>query len=208
VLQEALAIRTNLLGFEHPEVATSLWLLGAQRAMQDRLDEAEDLFRRSLALRRKFLGNEHPDVAVVLSGLSHVLSVRGKYGEAEVAAREALAIRTQQSGGKSTFDDEGTVVRLGMALRFQRRTDEAETVLRQALEERRKAWGADHPRLCGTLTHLAFVLMNKGKLAEAEELAQESLALSKSLPESTDRAVAWETLGYTLLKACQGRQAR
>ena len=200
LLQEALMIRTNRLGFEHLEVATSLSLLGYQRFLQTRAAEADDLFRSSLAIRRKFLGAEDPDVAAVLGPLSAVLNARGKLGEAESAAREALAIRRKQSGGESTFDDEGTAVRLAVALRFQGRTDEAETVLRQALETESKVYGSDNPLLCSTKVQLSFPLMMRDQLEEAERLARESLALSQDVPHKDAQAGCLNTLGHIFRK--------
>ncbi len=199
-LQQALMIRTNLLGPEHPEVGTSLWLLGAQRALQGRPAEAEDLLRRSLAMRRKVLGNDHQDLAIVQSGLCGVLDDLGKFDEAEKAGREALRIRGLHPENGGTFDVEGTAVRLGIALRGQGKLDEAEAVLRQDAEVRRKVLGTNNAGLCRTLNRLALVLWEKGNLAEAERSARESLEDSQVLPDDIERAIGWETLGFTLRK--------
>ncbi len=201
LLEEALTIRINLLGSENPEVATSLWLLGRQRAMQSRLVEAEELLRRSLALRKQFLGPDHPDVAVALSDLVRVLVRRGKLDEAEKAARQALAIRRRQTAGSSAFDDDGTIINLGVTLRVQGKLDQAEAVLREALELERKALHGDHLLLCHILNQLAFVLFRQGKFAEAEKTAQDSLSISQAgVPGGSLEAFGWHNLGIALHK--------
>jgi tetratricopeptide (TPR) repeat protein len=113
--QEALSIRTNLLGAEHPKIAVSLFNLGYVRAGQGRYAEAERFFRQSLEMRRKLLGNDHLEVAQTLSALSFVLYVEQQPVEGESALRESLAIQARRSGAEPNWDAETTQARLGVA---------------------------------------------------------------------------------------------
>jgi serine/threonine protein kinase/Flp pilus assembly protein TadD len=203
LFQEALNIRTNLLGAEHPKIAASLFNLGYVRACQGRYPEAERFFRQSLAMRRKLLGNDSVEVAQTLSALSSVLYVEGQLVEAESAVREALAIRTRISADEPIWDEQITHARLGVALYLQHRLDEAEIVLRQAVTSYRKVLGTEHPDIVGALRILARVLLEKGQLAEAQTRAQEAVLMSKRLfgAQNPNTAVCLDVLGSTLRKA-------
>ena len=60
----------QVLGNEHPSVATSLNNLAVLYKNQGRYEEAETLYLQALELRKKLLGNDHPDVATSLNNLA------------------------------------------------------------------------------------------------------------------------------------------
>ncbi|CAM9120096.1 unnamed protein product, partial [Hapterophycus canaliculatus] len=60
--ERSLAIRSKILGSDHPEVAYSLNNLALLLMAQGRFREAEPLHKRSLAIRENILGPHHPDV--------------------------------------------------------------------------------------------------------------------------------------------------
>src|SRR5207247_5854338 len=57
---------------------------------EDKLADAETLYREALAINKRFLGNEHREVAVTLNNLAQVVGWQGKLGEEEQLMREAL----------------------------------------------------------------------------------------------------------------------
>jgi tetratricopeptide (TPR) repeat protein len=63
--QRALAIREEVLGAKHPDVATSLNHLALLYDDQGRYAEAEPLYQRALAIHEEVLGPAHPQVATV-----------------------------------------------------------------------------------------------------------------------------------------------
>jgi tetratricopeptide (TPR) repeat protein len=69
LFKRSLAIKEKALGPDHPDVATSLNILGEIHMSQGQYAQAEPLFRRSLAIREKALGPDHPDVATSSGGL-------------------------------------------------------------------------------------------------------------------------------------------
>src|SRR5262249_28621976 len=93
LLEEALKLRRQALGYEHPDVATSLNHLGEVASLKGDYAGSESLFREALAMRRKLLGEEHREVAECLHNLGLLLVDRGNFGEAEGLLREALALR-------------------------------------------------------------------------------------------------------------------
>ncbi len=95
---EALAIREELFGARDPELAASLYALGALDFERGDLRPAEALLRRALAIRIDALGERHTRVATLESSLGRVLLARGAPEEAEQLQRRALATRRRLLG--------------------------------------------------------------------------------------------------------------
>jgi eukaryotic-like serine/threonine-protein kinase len=83
LLEEALAMRRQLLGREDKDVAVTLVELG--RVYEDRgvNDRAEALFRDALAIRQHVLGDAHRETATSKSALALLLWHRGDIAAAE-----------------------------------------------------------------------------------------------------------------------------
>ncbi|CBJ33504.1 Tetratricopeptide repeat protein [Ectocarpus siliculosus] len=67
------AIRENVLGPEHADVATTLSGRAGLLERQGNYAKAESLYERSQAIRERVLGPEHPDVATMLNNLARLL---------------------------------------------------------------------------------------------------------------------------------------
>ena len=102
--QEQLTLRREVLGAEHPDVATSLDKLacvlhdghGAGQDIRYGDMNPESMLREALDMRRKLLEPQHPDIASSAAHLASLLADRGNYAaETEKLYREALAIRRQ-----------------------------------------------------------------------------------------------------------------
>src|SRR5688572_29019717 len=89
----ALAIREEIRGAEHPDVADSLNSLGLLYRTQGQYVRAEPLFHRALAIREKAFGLEHGAVAQSLNSLAWLYYEQARYAEAEPLYDRALAIR-------------------------------------------------------------------------------------------------------------------
>ena len=63
LVEQILQIRRQVLGEEHPDVATSLNTLAVLYQNQGRYAEAEPLYQQALEMRKRTLGEEHPSVA-------------------------------------------------------------------------------------------------------------------------------------------------
>ena len=72
VLSRSLAMREQLLGPDHPDVANSLNNLGHGYWLEGRYTEAEAAHLRALAIREKTFGPNHPSVAESLLNLGNV----------------------------------------------------------------------------------------------------------------------------------------
>ena len=197
----ALALRKEVFGYEHPDVAESLDELGNALYRQSKLTEAETTHREALALRRKLLGSRHPKVAASLNNLANTLREQGRLAEAEAMFREALVLRRELLGSNHAETAE-TVDNLGAILSLQDKFQEAETMQREALALDKRLLGNDHPDVALSLNNLADTLTAEGKLDEAEARSREALALRRKVlgAEHPDVAFSLFNLANVLLR--------
>lgn len=112
-------------------------------------------------------------VATLADALDQLSAVRLDLGDADSAAsiaRAAIALRERLDG-----PDHPAVareyMRLSVALRNGGHPDAAEPAIRHALDiQRRRHLPAEHPHLLETEHELGFVLLERGKYADAERL--------------------------------------
>ncbi len=179
--QAALEIKRQLFGPESEAVAATLGFLARAYRGQARYADAEEMQRASLALRRKLLAPDSPYLAQALSSLAVTLRHQGKYADAEALYREALAIYERCFGAED--ENVGIVCSaLGVVLTLQDRLDEADASLRRALDICQKHHhGADHGDTATAQFNLAALRWRRGRRAEAECLARETIAMSRRL---------------------------
>jgi tetratricopeptide (TPR) repeat protein len=90
-IQQRLA--SNNVSSDRPlNLAKSLHSLAYILQAEDKLTEAEDLYRQELVILRKRLGDDDLDIAEALRGVAWMLQRRGNLPAAESFIREALAI--------------------------------------------------------------------------------------------------------------------
>ena len=173
---QALSIREQILGPEHPEVATSLNHLAILLLYRGEFAEAELYFQRALRILEQTLGPEHPRVASSLNNLGILSLKRGKYVEAEQFYQRSLQICEQ------TLSPEHPtmaipLVNLAEVYWAQGKYVEAEPLAQHALQIWEQALGSDHPQVAEQLQVLANILREQGEYAEAERLYQRSLQI-------------------------------
>jgi len=105
-LERALAIREQVLGPAHVDVAETVNALGELYYLQGRYTEAEPLYHRALAIREKALGPEHPRVAESLTNLGTLYLTQWRHSKAEPLYQRALAIREKILGPELRHGDE------------------------------------------------------------------------------------------------------
>ncbi len=187
-LEEALEIRTSVLGEEHPDTLKSMNDLGLVLRKQGSFAEAERLYRKALEAQRTTIGEEHPDTLITMNNLANVLRSRRRIPEAEPIYRRVLEVRRRVLGEKDpdTLTSENN---LAMLLIAQGRLAEAEEQMRRVLETRRWILGERHPDTLASLNNLGFVLWKQGRPAEAEPFYRDALtiqtrALGEGHPET------------------------
>jgi len=131
--REALDIRREFLGEQHPYVAILCRSLGTVLYRQHKLAEAESVFRDELSLRRKQEPVDEVQILIVLNTLAKVLREQGKSSEAELICRDDLAIREKRF--PDAWDTFHTRTLLGSTLLEQKKYQEAEVFLASAYKD-------------------------------------------------------------------------
>jgi serine/threonine-protein kinase len=204
--RDVLTRQRAMYGGDTPETATTLVELAHVLPYKGRSAEAIELFEEAATIRRRTLGTQHPAVADVLDVLSNLVRAND-VGRAEALLREALAIR-QASLGDDDPRVAGTLLRLGdMAWMEHQNYEEAEQLLRRALEIQRRAYGDVHLSMIHGLHSLASIRVRTGRLREAEAFYDQTLDIERQVlgPDNPSVAETLGLLGNVLLQ--QGRYA-
>lgn len=171
-IHSALAIRRELFGEEHVDVAECLDLLGEIKQENGHYEEAERLLRDALAIREDLLDPEHPDIARSQEHLGVLMEVVGKPDESASRLRKALEIRRKTLGNEhpDVAESLNRLAQYHMYRRTKRDYEAAEPLLEEALAIQRLLYDEDHPALCVTLQSLADVYSEKEEFDDAERL--------------------------------------
>ena len=172
--EQALFMRRDLYGQEHPKVAESLSDLALALHYKGEYDEAEQLFREALEMRRRLFGERHPDVAESLHNLALLWEEKGDYDTAQTLFQQALEMRRTLLGNDHP-DVSASLSDLASLLSEKGQYDAAEPLFREALSTRRRMLGDEHREVASDLNNLAVLLKNKGDYSEAEALFREAL---------------------------------
>ena len=205
-LAAALAMRRQVLGEKHPEVAVTESELGRVLFDQGRLGEAEAHFRAALAIRRKALGPVDHETAVSMSDLGLLLRDKGDRAGAEALFRETLAV-TRKSRGPQHPDVAAALGNLALVVNEGGDHAAAVAMFREAVAIGQTSLGKDHPDNAQRLANLAGALRAEGRLAEAETRSGEALALSRSALGPEHPAVSRQEVGLARIYLDQGRLA-
>jgi CHAT domain-containing protein/Tfp pilus assembly protein PilF len=202
--QEALRLHERLSGPEHPNVATTLNLLGVIEDRQGHYAEAEASYRRAVSIQENALGPNDLDTAKFLSNLGAVVNARGQPAEAERLLSRALAIKEAALGPNDTSVAD-SLDKLAGIYRNLVRDAEAETLERRALAIREQALGPDHLDITFSLFRIGAGYRYRGRYAEAEPLLRRALAIEEEAlgPDHPRVGGTLEQLGLTLVE--QGR---
>lgn len=178
LLKQSLAIREQILGPQHADVALSLCCLAELYQDQGRPDQAETLYRRSLSICEQHLGPGHPAMEAILNALALFYRQQGNYAEGEALARRALTIRERALGPE--HPEVATILNvLALLCEHQGKYTEAEMLYERALEIREQSLEPEHPDLGVSLGNLALLYYFLGKYAQGEPLARRALAISQ-----------------------------
>jgi tetratricopeptide (TPR) repeat protein/predicted Ser/Thr protein kinase len=207
--EQALALREQVFGHEHLEVAESLGYLGLVASSEGKYDEARRHHERALTISKKLLGPEHPEVARHLTKLGSVASDEGKFDEARGYHEQALAIREQALGPDHPKLAE-IFMNLGTVAGLQGKNEEARAHFERALAILEKALEPNHPNIALALNNLGVTARIDGRYADARGHFERALAILEHAlgPEHPQVAMAYINLGNVLYSEGKHEQAR
>ncbi len=187
----AVDIWSKGLGPNHSFVARGLDAVADVAAERGDLPRAHDLYERALAIRRRSLGPEHPHVAWTLTNLARTEANLRNVPLALRYIEEAIAIY-RKSGTADEPDHFARVLELRGALEERLgHLRAARASVEQAMAERTRIFGPNHPLVTETRASLAAIdlaLGDRGKAMagalDVERLGREHLLFTvRYLPE-------------------------
>jgi len=206
--ERALAIDRDILGNDHPRVASHLHNLAIVAQNMGDLKRAEALYREAIASEERAFGDQHPETAAAEGNYALLLEREGRLVEAEPLLRSALGVALQVWGADN-FNVGYARVSLGMTLHDEGQWREAENQFRQALAIYDKSLPPNHPYRAAALMHLARLLADQGRAQEALQLSEQSVAIwNIDFPVSHPPAAQAHTIhAYALSRLGRRREA-
>lgn len=177
----ALSIQEELLGPEHPAVATTLRSLADLDWRSGKPFEAIPRLRRALEIQERALGDKHLEFAYTLNQLANVYASVDDFATAIGLYERACSI-----GARTLADDhpEGAMCRMNIAAAMVHlgRYDESKKILERSREVLEKHYGASHH-------FLGMIEGELGALSLARKDATEALAHFKRALDIDEHAV-------------------
>ncbi|MEM1177979.1 MAG: serine/threonine-protein kinase [Acidobacteriota bacterium] len=213
--QEALALRLELLGPDHLDVAETLALLADGDFYAGRLVEGLEKIRRAATIV-----DSHPEwdpdlETLVLSISSRLTMDLGLYDETVAANLRMLEIAEQEWGEQSVeaIDARFAIGVTQQALAFFHQDpltlEKAKTILEDTLQPTIDAFGADHPSTAQTLGALGSVARMEGDYDAALSFARRAkAAMAKRLgDDATETLLIRSQIAHIFLEQGRFREA-
>jgi len=203
-LEEALRLRTKVLGAENPQTLATAGELAWLALWQGRYAEAEALAGRTLELERLVVGPERPDTLFSMSTLAAAYRAQGKYPQAEALFSQVLEIRRRVLGPENPATL-FSLNNLASAYSSERKYARAETLYSQDLELERRVLGPEDPHTLMAMSNLALTYVSQGKYPQASAIYRQLLEIRRRAlgPEHPDTLGVLTNLGE--IAARQGK---
>lgn len=197
--REALALRRQFYGHEHPKIAASMVSLGRALRALERFDEAEALLRDAVAMREKYLGPDQSQVVTAKTELGALLAERGQLDEARSTLEWAVAHRRRSKPGH--VDCSIALYELGRLRATEDDLAPAERLFREALAVQKAQLNTRNPFLADTQIALGELLVRTGRADEGEPFLRAGLATREQtlVPGAVRLAFARGALGACLV---------
>jgi tetratricopeptide (TPR) repeat protein/tRNA A-37 threonylcarbamoyl transferase component Bud32 len=170
-MERALALRSQALGPDHLDVASSLNSLANVYWELGEYTKAEPLHERALKIRQEKLGANHPDVAQSLHNLALVYWKVGEYARAEPLFQRSVAI-VEEKLGPNHPKVAHYVQNLGKLYTTMGEYARAEPLLQRSLKIRQEKFGHDHLDVADSRGGLAILYRSMGQYEKALALLQ------------------------------------
>jgi non-specific serine/threonine protein kinase/serine/threonine-protein kinase len=193
----------RVLGAEHHNTLRAMMSLGEMYLEIGRGKDAKPILEEALAIGERTLGPDHALTIRLLADMGWVERDRGEFASSEKYYRETWNRRTRVLGSEHP-DTIRAKWQVGRALVFLGRNGDAEHVLREAVDESRKA-ASPGDNTSSSLLYLGLALEQQKKYAQAEPLLKEAI----DLRTAGGAGATWETAyAQNALGACLGAQGK
>lgn len=174
--ERALALKREILGEEHPDLATAMNNLAAVRQDLGELDEAEKLYLGSIGIREKSANPDRPALASAINNLGTLYRRMGRSEDAAKHIERAVAMWRESLGAEHPSVASG-LNNLAEVYMTVGRTTDAEPLFRESLAIYEKKLGAGHVQTATAVDNLGVLFLRQQKPAGAETLFRRALRL-------------------------------
>jgi tetratricopeptide (TPR) repeat protein len=173
--KRAIAIRTEMLGLNHPDTAEAIYWLGGLYYAVRRYEEAAPKFIQAIEIYEKTLG-PHPKTADAINEFARLYYDQAKYDQAEPLFKRAVEMREEVLGLTHPMTAQA-ISNLGAVNQVLNRYDEAERLYKRALEIKEEAMGPNHPETASTINNIGLLTEHRGNPQEALKYYERALAI-------------------------------
>ena len=184
--EEMLQILEAKFGFEHPDVATTLYKLAGLYSRMGNYEKALPLFQRALAIREKVLGPQNSDVADSLNDLALLYESMGNYAKALPLYQRSLEINEKALGSEHQ-DVAGVLSNLAKLYYYMGNYEKALPIYHRSLDIYQRAFNIDenvqdpkHLDFATTLNSLAVLYYKNGDYEKALPIYQRALDIREN----------------------------
>jgi tetratricopeptide (TPR) repeat protein len=207
-VERLLAIRTRVLGNEHPEIARTSRYLGDALVMTGRLADARAAYDRALTVFERTLGRDYAEVSDVLVSLAECTSANGQFAEALGYLRRSQAIVAKVTGRSHVIYGRA-LLRIAEVQNHMTRDADALATLREAEPIVLATAGDSSLEMSDLRLTRGQVLTRLGRVDAAREDVEASLAILDRIlgPGAPASAYHHCALGHIYLATGQPRPA-
>ncbi len=171
---QALEIRRELLGDEHPDTLQSVREMGTLQGQMGHHEEQRQLYKEAMLGYRELLGERHLQTLIATGSMGAHYSRTGEFELAEQYFADVLKM-SRESLGSDHSQTLGALNNMGTLLGDQERFDEAMPYLQEVLETRRRLLGDNHPNTLMSVSNMGWLLQQKGRQDDALPYYREAL---------------------------------
>ncbi|MAN50187.1 MAG: hypothetical protein CMD04_05145 [Flavobacteriales bacterium] len=207
--QKGLKIRKDLLGNDHPDVASSLITLGILNMKQGQYLESKENLVKALDIFDEAIGKESLESGNVLHNLGVLFGNIQLYKESVEAYSRAFYINSKLLGKDHPTTAANMV---GLALSEMRlgNYEKSEELNLYALEITTKTYGASHPQTSVIINNLGWLYTLKGEYNKAEKYYKEVLKINnKNFNDlNPNNAMTLNNLGWLYVLKEEDKKAK
>jgi tetratricopeptide (TPR) repeat protein len=213
ILKHALAMREELCGPNHIDVARPLNCLGESYVAAGNYLEAKPVLVRAVAIAEQLLDHDPDSLPRDLTrGLYNLAGVHLRlkhHARAQPVFERVLALRQRFLGPEHA--DVGAVLSgLGVVLKQQGKLRKAKPVFERCLAIYEKVYGPNHDQTAAAISNLASLYRDQNNLHQALPLFERSLAIDEQVlgPNHLDVALSLHNLAYCCADFNQDSRAK
>jgi len=201
--EEALEIKTEMFGTDHPKVAATMTNLAMVYSGLAKPNEALALFEKARDIFEETSPGTY-ELAAALNNLAMAYADGGRYQDAEEMYIESLAIR------KDVLEPDHPQIaialnNLAMLYKKSGQLAEAEPLAVEAKGIWEKVLGPDHPDFARALMNLGALYRDMKKYEDAVTIMEQAVAIQERAldPNHPNIAISLNNLGYTYMEMGQ-----